>query len=146
MQIAKIFLATSFFAISSFAMSNEMTTGFEPCPESPNCVSSLEAPDNEEHYIEPLVAAGGIEDLQLLKEAVVDLPGFKLVTEEEGYLKFEYTSRVLRFVDDVEFLYIENTELGYGYIHMKSASRVGYSDFGANRKRLEKIQKLWKDL
>ena len=57
--------------------------------------------------------------------------------EDTGaYLHVEFTSAIFRFVDDVEFLF----DAGSGTIHMRSASRAGYSDFGVNRRRMEAIR------
>lgn len=66
------------------------------------------------------------------------MPRTKLVDEDESYLHFEFTSLLLRFVDDVEFLFDEKI----GTIHFRSASRIGYGDFGVNRRRMEEIRKL----
>ena len=60
-----------------------------------------------------------------------------LVSQSDGYLHYEFTSLLFRFVDDVEFLADDETRL----VHFRSASRVGHSDLGANRKRMTKILK-----
>jgi uncharacterized protein (DUF1499 family) len=64
------------------------------------------------------------------------LPRTKLVQEDDGYLHYEFTSLLLRFVDDVEFLFDDETKT----IHFRSASRTGYGDFGVNRRRMEDIR------
>ena len=66
------------------------------------------------------------------------MPRAKLIEEDDSYLHFEFTSLLLRFVDDVEFLFDEESKT----IHFRSASRVGYGDFGVNRRRMEEIRKL----
>ncbi len=66
------------------------------------------------------------------------MPRIKLVEEEDSYLHYEFTSLLFRFVDDVEFLFEDATKT----IHFRSASRVGYGDFGVNRKRMEEIRRL----
>lgn len=71
-----------------------------------------------------------------LKDVIRSLPRTQLVEENEGYLHYEFTSLLLRFVDDVEFLFDEGTKT----IHFRSASRTGYSDFGVNRRRMEEIR------
>ena len=107
-----------------------------PCPSSPNCVST-QAQD-EQHAITPLrYHKHQAAAKEALKAAVLSLPRTKLVGEEESYLHFEFTSRLLRFVDDVEFLFDEA-----GTVHFRSASRIGYGDFGVNRRRMEEIRKL----
>lgn len=59
-----------------------------------------------------------------------------MIEADEHYLHFEFTSRIFRFVDDFELLLNEEQKI----IHIRSASRVGYSDLGVNRKRVEKIR------
>lgn len=112
-----------------------------PCPDKPNCVCSEHYPDKQPgHEIPPVRVNGGNVDLpwKLLKEAVIKSGG-SVVTEREDYLHAEFTSKIFRFVDDLEMrLDREN-----GEIHFRSASRVGHSDLGANRKRVERI---WKRL
>ena len=75
--------------------------------------------------------------MQRIKELVEEMPRTKIVTVEDNYLHAEFRSSVFRFVDDVEFL-IDPKERA---IHFRSASRVGYSDFGVNRRRMEQIEK-----
>ena len=69
---------------------------------------------------------------------IASLPRTKLIAEDEAYLHYEFTSRLLRFVDDVEFVFDEGTKT----IHFRSASRIGYGDHGANRDRMEEIRSL----
>ena len=59
-----------------------------------------------------------------------------VITERDGYLHAEYTSRLFRFVDDVEFHAPESDEV----VHLRSASRVGRGDMGANRRRMEQLR------
>ncbi len=63
---------------------------------------------------------------------------------QENYIRVEFTSLIFRFVDDVEF-YFPTAENEKMIIHIRSASRIGYSDFGANRKRIEQIRKKLRD-
>jgi uncharacterized protein (DUF1499 family) len=108
-----------------------------PCPSSPNCVST-QAPD-EQHAITPLrYQKNQAAAKAALKAAVLSLPRTKLVDDDESYLHFEFTSLLLRFVDDVEFLFDDEART----IHFRSASRIGYGDFGVNRRRMEEIRKL----
>ena len=79
-----------------------------------------------------------MEAKEALKAAIATLPRTKLVEEHESYLHYEFTSLLLRFVDDVEFLFDENTKT----VHFRSASRLGYSDLGVNRKRMELVRAL----
>ena len=108
-----------------------------PCPSSPNCVST-QATD-ERHAIVPFrYRKARAEAKEALKAVVAGLPRVKLVKEDEAYLHYEFTSLLLRFVDDVEFLFDEATKT----LHFRSASRTGYSDLGVNRQRMEQIRSL----
>ena len=107
------------------------------CPSSPNCVST-QAQDAG-HAIAPIrYRKSRAEAKGALKTAVRSLPRTKLVEEDEGYLHYEFTSLLLRFVDDVEFLFDDETKT----LHFRSASRIGYSDLGANRTRMEQVRTL----
>jgi uncharacterized protein (DUF1499 family) len=109
----------------------------QTCPSSPNCVST-QAQD-EGHAIEPFrYCKPRAEAKEALKEVIRSLPRTKLVEEDESYLHYEFTSLLLRFVDDVEFLFDDETKT----IHFRSASRTGYGDMGVNRKRMEQVRTL----
>ena len=101
------------------------------CPDSPNCVSSFES--DAEHGIQPLQA-----NRHQVERVLLGLVEAKIVESRNGYLYAEFTSRLMRYVDDVEFL----EDSTAGVIHVRSASRLGYSDLGANRKRIENIRGL----
>ena len=106
-----------------------------PCPASPNCVSTQTT--DAEHRMEPIPFTGTSEEtIQRIKELVAQMPRTKIVTVEDNYLHAEFRSAIFRFVDDVEFLVDPEAQL----IHFRSASRVGHSDLGVNRRRMEKIR------
>lgn len=108
-----------------------------PCPSSPNCVSTKA--EDAGHAIAPFrYQKTRPEAKEALKAIVRSLPRTKLVEEDETYLHFEFTSLLLRFVDDVEFLLDDEAKT----IHFRSASRTGHSDFGVNRRRMEDIREL----
>lgn len=108
------------------------------CPDSPNCACS-EAGD-EGHRVEALGLAGDPVAAQARLKALLDgLPGMRFVDERPGYLRYEAVTPVWRFVDDVEFL----VDAPRSRIQVRSASRIGHSDLGANRRRLEAIRRLW---
>ncbi|MDY6951224.1 MAG: DUF1499 domain-containing protein [Thermodesulfobacteriota bacterium] len=110
-----------------------------PCPDSPNCVSSLS--DDPSHFIEPLRYTGSQAAAKRgLLQVLMAMRGVKMITERENYVHVTVTSRLFRFVDDVEFYFVDDGPV----IHVRSASRVGYSDLGVNRKRIEKIRKDFK--
>jgi uncharacterized protein (DUF1499 family) len=105
------------------------------CPRSPNCVSS-EAVDDR-HRVEPLRYAGSAEEARSrLLEILGRLPRTRVVTQSEHYVHAEAQSRWFRFIDDIEFL----IDPAAGLIHVRSAARVGYSDAGVNRERVERIR------
>lgn len=108
-----------------------------PCPSTPNCVSTL-ATDGE-HAIEPLPFRGSAADTMTALRAVVQrMPRTKVITERDDYLHVEYRTRV-GFVDDVEFLLDMPTRT----VNFRSASRVGTSDLGLNRQRMEEFTELY---
>lgn len=116
---------------------NEQMRTPAPCPSSPNCVSTQATDDR--HAIAPfLYRKSRAEAKEALKSSVGALPRTELVEEDEVYLHYEVTSLLLRFVDDVEFLFDDQTMT----IHFRSASRTGHSDFGVNRGRMEEIRSL----
>ncbi len=116
---------------------NDTLKRLPPCPSSPNCVST-QAQDVG-HAIAPIrYHKSRAEAKEALKAAVQSLPRTKLVEEDDSYLHYEFTSLLLRFVDDVEFLFDDETKT----LHFRSASRTGYSDLGANRTRMEQIRTL----
>lgn len=109
-----------------------------PCPDSPNCVSS--SSEDPDHRIEPLRYASSAEAArERLLVVLRSLPRVRIVTGDPSYIHAEFTSAVFRFVDDVEFRIVDQDKV----IHVRSASRVGYYDFGANRRRMEEIRKLF---
>lgn len=106
-----------------------------PCPETPNCVSTRAT--DAEHAIEPLRFEGSSEEaLARLRRALASEPRLSIVIDKDGYIHAEAVSLLLRFVDDVEFLVDADAK----EIHFRSASRVGRSDLGANRARMERIR------
>jgi len=113
----------------------EKDTVLTPCPSTPNCVSSVDR--DQKHFVEPLHFAGTVEDAQKrLLEALSSLKRTRVVTLEKNYIHAESVSAIFRFVDDVEFVLDDRQKV----IQVKSASRVGYSDLGVNRRRIEKIR------
>ena len=110
-----------------------------PCPDSPNCVNSQAEPGDDVHSIDAIPFSGSEvefrDNLQLLCRQI---PGFKLITAEGPYLHYECTTRLMRYTDDLEFYFDEGAQV----IHLRSASRLGYSDLGANRKRVEHLRSL----
>jgi len=102
-----------------------------PCKRSPNCVSSQADPSDTEHYIAPL--KGSLADV---RRAIEALPRTRVISGDANYLYAEFRSKLLGYVDDVEFF-----SQGAA-IDVRSASRLGRRDFGVNRARIEQIRKL----
>jgi uncharacterized protein (DUF1499 family) len=104
-----------------------------PCPSSPNCVSSMASDPG--HRIEPIPYRSDARAAFVqLRETLARRSDATLVEEKYPYLRVELRTNF--FVDDGEFLLDEKQ----GVIHVRSASRVGYSDLGKNRKRMEEIR------
>jgi uncharacterized protein (DUF1499 family) len=105
------------------------------CPDSPNCVSSQS--NDAEHKIAPLTYTGDpAKALEDIKAVISSMPRTKIITAEGNYLYAEFTSALMGYVDDVEF-YINADK---GIIEVRSASRLGKSDLGVNRDRVEAIR------
>ncbi|MGH8505439.1 MAG: DUF1499 domain-containing protein [Stenotrophobium sp.] len=106
-----------------------------PATSKPNWVSSMADAADRKHYIAPLVCAGGTEPaMSKLKQALSGLPRVQIVKVAPDYLYAEFSSALMGYVDDVEF-YCDGKRL-----HVRSSSRLGYSDLGANRKRVESLR------
>jgi uncharacterized protein (DUF1499 family) len=86
--------------------------------------------------VEPFALSGDpAEYWPALRAAVAALPRTRIVEDEPGYLHAECTSRIFRFVDDLELA--QNQQSG---VDVRSASRVGYGDMGVNRARVEALR------
>ncbi len=111
-----------------------------PCPGTPNCVCSH---DQGRDGIPPLTFTDSKEAaLQRLEKVLLSMDGCRLITRSDKYLHAEFRTRWLGFVDDFEAVIqvapAESTAMGE--LHVRSASRLGHSDFGVNRKRVERIR------
>lgn len=106
------------------------------CPDTPNCVSS-QATDRA-HAIAPLhYGMSAADAMRRLRAIVSGMPRTRVVSATDDYLHVEFTSAILRFVDDVEF----RVDASHRLIHVRSASRVGHYDFGVNRRRIEAVRR-----
>ncbi|HEY9904854.1 MAG TPA: DUF1499 domain-containing protein [Candidatus Sericytochromatia bacterium] len=106
-----------------------------PCPSTPNCVNSKS--QDAVHKIEPLTYnSTPTEAMADLKKVIESLEKTQIITETENYLYAEFTTKLMGFVDDVEFLLDDTAKV----IHVRSASRLGKSDLGVNRQRIETIR------
>lgn len=108
------------------------------CPDRPNCVSS-QTPGTE-HYIAPLEYDSEMSGAFISMVRVLETwPNTIMVKKSEDYIHVVFNSRIFKFKDDVQFFFPSNK----GIIHIRSASRVGYSDLGVNRKRIEAIRSVF---
>lgn len=106
-----------------------------PCPAKPNCVSS-EVGEDADHQIAPLDYAGTDAEAAWSRlQQIIEELGGEITLASDAYLAVTFTSSVFRFVDDVEC----RLDPAKQQIQIRSASRVGYSDLGVNRKRVEAI-------
>lgn len=108
----------------------------KPPPASPNAVSSQAT--TAYHTIEPLRYNGHAHRaVEALVDIVLGMPRTSIIERSDEYLRVEFKTALLGFVDDVEFYLPPGQQI----IHVRSASRLGHSDFGVNRKRVEAIRK-----
>ncbi|SJM96234.1 conserved exported hypothetical protein [Crenothrix polyspora] len=108
-----------------------------PCLNSPNCVSSQANQLDERHYIAPFKIKGTPEAAWLMLRTTLKKHDRTIITHETATtLHAEAVSLVFSFVDDIDIILDANA----GLIHIRSASRVGHSDFGVNRKRIEALR------
>lgn len=112
--------------------------GLTPCPDTPNCVSSQT--ENKKHFIEPIIIkATPVVAKDIILKTLEEMKQSKVVLTDKNYIRAEFVSTLFRFVDDVEF-YFPDRDSKDILIHVRSASRIGYSDLGVNRKRIEQIR------
>lgn len=106
-----------------------------PCPDKPNCVSSQA--EDEKYFVSPISYEGERQKaIKTIKQILSERARTVIVTETDDYLHAECRTRVFGFVDDTEFYFPEDERV----VHIRSAARTGYSDFGVNRKRIEEIR------
>lgn len=111
------------------------------CPETPNCVSTQAT--RAEQKMEPIKVSGDPDQaFQRLVELVQGQARTKLIERTDDYAHLECTTLVFRFVDDIQLL----LDRERGLIHFRSASRVGHSDLGTNRRRMASIVKKFESL
>lgn len=105
------------------------------CPDRPNCVSSVA--EDQDRYVAPFAyVCDRRQAIDVLEQELSEQPRATIVEKREDYLHAEFRSKIFRFVDDVEFYFPVDQPL----VHVRSASRMGYSDLGVNRKRVETLR------
>jgi uncharacterized protein (DUF1499 family) len=100
------------------------------CPNTPNCVNSQS--QDPKSKIDPLPPVA----IDKLKKVIESMERTKIIDSNDSYLYAEFTSKLMGYVDDVEF-YLDRSQ---NVLHVRSASRLGKSDLGVNRKRVEEIR------
>ena len=122
------------FSIDAFGEDDMLVS---KCGDKPNCVSS--ADERKEYFVEPFKFEDPAKGLDELVEKIKNLSRVKLVTHEAGKsAHFVFTTLIMRFKDD---LYLEANQ-DAGLVDVKSESRVGYSDLGKNKERVEGLKNL----
>lgn len=107
------------------------------CGRRLNCVSSQADPGDAQRYVAPIPFKGSAVDaLAAARRAVQSLQRATVVLHEGNYLHAEFRSRLMGYVDDVEFTYDDKA----GVLHLRSASRLGRRDFDVNRARVEALR------
>ena len=129
------------FVLTACSTDQTIKTGaandrLSPCPESPNCVSSLS--EDKSHQVEPLTYNVPLDVArEKLISVINSMKRSEIATAENNYLHATFKSFLFRFVDDVEFSFDDERKI----IDVRSASRMGYFDLGANRRRVEELRK-----
>lgn len=132
---------SSLFSSSAIAAVGINEGQLSPCPSSPNCVVSQDG--DEEHTIDPIsYQSDRATARETLLKVLSVVPRTEVIEQTGDYIQAESTSRIFKFVDDVEFYFPEDDNV----IHVRSASRVGESDLGVNRRRIEQIRLAMADL
>jgi uncharacterized protein (DUF1499 family) len=148
-QIGTVAVIAIVIAIAFFLWSSNIFAGNPPtnigvnngklaaCPTSPNCVSSQAPASDTQHAIAALNFSGDLPtSMAKLKQVIQAMPRTNIVKENNNYLYAQFSSSLMKFVDDVEFYLDDGTKT----IQVRSASRLGESDLGVNRQRVEEIR------
>lgn len=101
------------------------------CPDTPNC-----------HRDTLVIEADPSAAIKTMAGLISEQPGTQIVTRTEDYLHATWSSRLMGFVDDVEFLLVEGSADDQPVLQVRSASRLGKSDLGANEKRVNTLRSM----
>ncbi len=140
MALTFFFLSAFGFAASAQGGGDAVPGGLSSCPDSPNCVSTQSRDPGRAMPPLPYVGTRQESHKRLLRV----LQGMKrstLLVVTPTYLRAEFRSALFCFVDDVEFLFDDQG----ARIHFRSASRIGYYDFGVNRRRMQEISRIYRE-
>ncbi len=132
-----IFLASLSFMTRHHRIKPEDQRILSPCPESPNCVSSQASNETQKIPAFELLNNDPKFSWDRFIQAV-ESAGGKILVNDGRYCHAVFTSTLFRFKDDVEAV------LQADKIAVRSASRAGHSDLGANRKRVQRISSYYR--
>jgi uncharacterized protein (DUF1499 family) len=141
MSLQTILLALPFLSILIACTMTEPTgelteDHLRPCPKRPNCVTS---DSDTSSSITPISFYKSPEEAWQQMQLLIQEQGGEICEMSTTYLHATFTSTFFGFIDDMELRMEPQTNL----IHIRSGARVGYFDFGVNKKRIEKIRKLF---
>jgi uncharacterized protein (DUF1499 family) len=124
--------------VSLLSANADTTTALPECLNNSHCVSSSAI--DSAYHIDPFpIYKEGKISLTILAQLIQSLSRTKIIECNEVYLHATFESRIFRLIDDVEFLVNEEQKI----LEVRSASRLGFLDFGVNRKHLENLRALY---
>ena len=140
-SITAIIAVLTYFFYLGYKSQNGTSPGLvnsklSPCPDKPNCICT-EYPEDESHFTEAITFTEKSTKIltHAIENAIQDTGGI-IINQQADYIYATYTSSIFRYVDDFEIRIDYKKKL----IHIRSASRVGHSDMGANLKRIENFK------
>ncbi|WP_299871764.1 DUF1499 domain-containing protein [uncultured Cocleimonas sp.] len=138
----------SFFILGKYSQKGQapglVNGSLSKCSEKPNCVCS-EYKDDVDHYVLPLgIDSSESQFMAKVVSIIKDMNGV-IQTEKDHYVAATFASSIFGFVDDFEIRIDTNFDENKSTFHFRSASRVGYSDAGVNKKRVEQFKTLYSE-
>ena len=136
----------SFFILGKYSQKGQapglVNGSLSKCSEKPNCVCS-EYKDDVDHYVLPIyIESSEGQNMAKVVSIIKEMNGV-IQIEKENYVAATFTSSTFGFVDDFEIRIDTNIDTNKSVIHFRFASRVGYSDGGVNKKRVEQFKALY---
>jgi uncharacterized protein (DUF1499 family) len=127
--------AALLLALSLGASATSQSMQLKPCPKTPNCVSTQAS--NPDKQMDPIRYEGSLASARSTLLQILAQPRVEIVESTEKYVHAVFTTQIMKYQDDVEFLFDPDART----IHFRSASRVGTSDLGTNRRRMKALKK-----
>ncbi len=134
-----VFIVCLYFVVLSIHSRERPVLGIiegrlRPCPNTPNCVCSEDR--GRSSFIEPLTFKDSPKhSWESIKSVIRDMGG-NIEQEQDGYIRATFTTTFFRFIDDLELRMDETNKI----FQVRSTSRVGHSDMGTNRRRVENLR------